>query len=701
MAVNVIDTLKPKNNGDFPVVEAEDVAVGTVRLSEALNQKADKSELAQTNAALSGKANTAEVTAATNNLQAQINQIEIGASAEAVVAPEVTAARVDSEGVSHATLKARIDNTESMIADVETDLSDEVAGIVTKTYNDLDLTNTSTYDSTYNGYFSPGGFISDPAYRSYLLRLDKDTTIYCKSKNDSYLSICIYNTNEFTGGSRYRYNPSSSEDTLPYVGNPLSLSKEQYLTITVKVADGAFDFVLSNYYLLSKTLEEDVALDATQVTQITREITPYFAGTTSFSGDLELDNESTYERTYNGYFGPNGFTPDDAYISYLVHVDKYTSIYCESRNDTYFSICVYDTDEFTGGTRYRYKKNDSDNLPYEANPLSLSRGQYVLLTVSVFDTEFAVILPDYNSVQVLDANVRLDEAQIEQIKENTDIGECYIIYHDSDTGIFTEAVDIFTPTKVGYIRYHFAHGISVDANANIWRITNAYATDNQFNDRFTITTNGEWELALQPVGAPDFAGGTTHGDQVMTDITWFIDGKKVDITSITELTVFTRLKVIETSGLYNPSNPEIQMVQVTSEHIWDKEKLTINQALLWDTETEIQLLSAYMGMHLPAKAITDHFYTDASYAPLACLGNYAVYNNVKRAVIYGDTSGVSTEFWNTEYPTGYTGEGTFRFTDNNGGAYNKGYFVVTSGATIPIGQTLWKSSVHYKFEVGK
>lgn len=121
MSVKIIDTLKPKNNGSFPIVEAVDVSVtDELRLPEALASKADSSALAETNAALESKANASDVETATANLQGQINQIEISASAEAVVAPEVAAARVDAEGVEHATLKARIDGSET---EFRTDIS--------------------------------------------------------------------------------------------------------------------------------------------------------------------------------------------------------------------------------------------------------------------------------------------------------------------------------------------------------------------------------------------------------------------------------------------------------------------------------------------------------------------------------------------------------------------------------------------------
>ena len=110
MAVEIIDTLKPKNNGIFPVVEAEDVAVSdSLRLPEALGQKAEQTDLEELSDELAAKASTSDLTTATANLQGQINQIEISATAEAVVAPEVAAARVGDDGTEYSTLKSRLD----------------------------------------------------------------------------------------------------------------------------------------------------------------------------------------------------------------------------------------------------------------------------------------------------------------------------------------------------------------------------------------------------------------------------------------------------------------------------------------------------------------------------------------------------------------------------------------------------------------
>jgi len=154
MSVKIIDTLKPKNNGSFPIVEAVDVAVSEeLRLPAALAAKADVSDLAAIGEDVAGKANASDVATATANLQGQIDQIEISATAEAVVAPEVAGARVNSDGVSFGTLKARCDSDFSAHTDAEREIYDTIGeiseslGEQTKTDN-LSLTWTSGYVGT-------------------------------------------------------------------------------------------------------------------------------------------------------------------------------------------------------------------------------------------------------------------------------------------------------------------------------------------------------------------------------------------------------------------------------------------------------------------------------------------------------------------------------------------------------------------------
>lgn len=99
MPVNVIGTLKPKNNGKFPVAEAVDIKVtDNQRLDEALENKAD---LSTVNFALDNKADKT----ITTNLQSQIDEIITPVTQDA----EVQNARIGANGTPYNTLKSRLD----------------------------------------------------------------------------------------------------------------------------------------------------------------------------------------------------------------------------------------------------------------------------------------------------------------------------------------------------------------------------------------------------------------------------------------------------------------------------------------------------------------------------------------------------------------------------------------------------------------
>lgn len=86
---------------EFPTAQAVDAAL----------KRANKAEVdvIDLTTEMGGKVDNSDFQMKTQNLQGQINQIVISSSAEAVVAPEVAAARVDFDGTEYETLKGRLD----------------------------------------------------------------------------------------------------------------------------------------------------------------------------------------------------------------------------------------------------------------------------------------------------------------------------------------------------------------------------------------------------------------------------------------------------------------------------------------------------------------------------------------------------------------------------------------------------------------
>ena len=118
MPVYVIDTLKPKNGLDFPIVEAVDVAVeGYSSLADAVSHFATDTAIAAINTALDLKADKTT----TASLQSQIDQIAQAAGTGSADT-EVAQARVGVGGITYNTLKNRLDAGDAKLAAVDSEL---------------------------------------------------------------------------------------------------------------------------------------------------------------------------------------------------------------------------------------------------------------------------------------------------------------------------------------------------------------------------------------------------------------------------------------------------------------------------------------------------------------------------------------------------------------------------------------------------
>lgn len=121
MAVEVIDKIKPKNGGSFPIADAVDIEVSEgVRLPETLEAKADVSELQLTNATIRTKADTQMVTESISDLQSQIDEIVTPVTQDA----EVQNARVGVDGKTYQSLKKRIDSEVNTINNIVSSIKD-------------------------------------------------------------------------------------------------------------------------------------------------------------------------------------------------------------------------------------------------------------------------------------------------------------------------------------------------------------------------------------------------------------------------------------------------------------------------------------------------------------------------------------------------------------------------------------------------
>lgn len=176
MSVHVIDTIKPKNDLGFPVVEAVDVAVNdSLRLP----------------AALELKANSADVQETATGLQNQINNIVTPVTEDA----EVINARIGADSTSYATLKARLDGENAV-------LSGDIEGLNTMVESlnrSIGVSSISLIgDQLESGYYSSVDGTKQSS--SSFIRSKKlyaiDGGMFYKSGTQAQVRMCLYDENK-------------------------------------------------------------------------------------------------------------------------------------------------------------------------------------------------------------------------------------------------------------------------------------------------------------------------------------------------------------------------------------------------------------------------------------------------------------------------------------------------------------------------
>lgn len=406
-----------------------------------------------------------------------------------------------------------------------------------------------------------------------------------------------------------------------------------------------------------------------------------------------------------------GVVSSSNYNSYIYYAPNDFQLYIDSADLAslgYVSVCIVENaGEFSNnniigdtGTVKRYRKSDN-NMPSLNNPLSVPKGSALIFTEPATTNNWGY---QFDTFFKLKKDVSLDDAQIEQVKNDivdvVDTRKCKVRYVDeASTDASTERLEIFIPTVTGYVCYSFMHCIHLDTDVSyghqdIWRVSYAYAYDNGLNLRYPLTTAGEWELALHLVDRTDFSGGHMHGDEVFTDIVFLLDGLPISYSSLTDLTNFETLTIVERSNLYDPADNTTIIAEHGSEHIFNKDGLAINQSVKWLISD--QTTSCYMAMLPISKTVSNKVFVNSDFI-IESLPTRVSKSNTTMATLYSDTLGVKVVFEIQKYPLSNP---SFLCTDNDGGAYNKCYYVITPDQNVSVNER-WESTTVFKISISK
>ena len=439
--------------------------------------------------------------------------------------------------------------------------------------------------------------------------------------------------------------------------------------------------------------------------------------------DLKEDISEIADRTSNvdfrtvenvvgltGYnMGTNGTTELRAsalstYSAYYLYADNDFDIYfdpADIANVWFIDISMIKnaqpitqsgTTYIVSGTDAVYYRKSNNNLPTAENPLHVPQGACVSITESNASGNWLVHMSGEGAL-ILGPDVKLNETQLTQAIDAVDLKKCKLKYNSASPYNY---VEIYIPNVDGYVKYEFTHDVITSINADIWRVDGAYHTDDDLVQDYALTTAGEWEIAVKIKDRDDFSGGSAHGDEVVTSIMFIVDGKPTDITTLTSLTEFNELYIVENSNLYDPDDSITIFANHNSVHIFNKGGLTIKQSCKFVVSETI--LSAYMAMLPIAKTVSNRLVPNSDYVPII-IDNNRLYS-VSGVTIYKSDGKVQTNFYVPEFQF-FGNNFNFLCIDNGGTQYNKCYFVNTlEDLDVPSG-TIWKSEARYEFITGE
>jgi hypothetical protein len=251
---------------------------------------------------------------------------------------------------------------------------------------------------------------------------------------------------------------------------------------------------------------------------------------------------------------------------------------------------------------------------------------------------------------------------------------------------------VYVPTTVGYINYNLGHSVDANNNCDTWRLTTAYAYDDNLKNGYALTAGGEWDMALKISGTDDFIGGY-NGDEVYTSCTFLIDNKIKDVTQIVDLTPFETIMVFVISFGYDPTDHATEVFYNDKTFTFDENGVKLNQTIEWLGDYSLE--ECYVAMVTPSSSFTDSYYTDVDTALKPIQGSFTV-NNCSSATVVGKEGKIRFTASIPNYPACGLGDCVFTL-DNCDGAYNKAYFAVCRYAEVSEGE-IWEFTTQYNIQ---
>lgn len=428
------------------------------------------------------------------------------------------------------------------------------------------------------------------------------------------------------------------------------------------------------------TEAEQTEIDA----RIVEEVAKYVGGGTGEVEDISVSNdwsEWTVHETTNVNSTPALVTNATNYADYTTYsytVDRDVNLYFENySNADYLAIGIFPNGITADGTdRYRLSDN---NLPTVDSPLTVAAGTAIAVTVKTH--KFTLWGLAQSSVEEgADFTGTIDSIVTTKINSLQN-GRIAVKFAKTST---YQRITVYHAANGDYcIGQIFERVPNTDKNSDVWHLKYAYLCNSKTLEQVNaspnvsnyfegqIVNNGEWENAIKETGQDDFMGGTLHGDEIMTAVHFFLDGKPLDMTAAF-LLYGDELKVIGTTELFRVNDKTVKVADRSCVWTFKNGEIVVNQTHKFAVDTT---LDASYTMMLPVnKLYSETFLVDGNPSLLSFPKESA--NSYKPDF----TKGVKEQLVNTfgngvvcEFLVSCNQPGTWLMQDN-GNEYNKMYF---------------------------
>lgn len=255
-----------------------------------------------------------------------------------------------------------------------------------------------------------------------------------------------------------------------------------------------------------------------------------------------------------------------------------------------------------------------------------------------------------------------------------------------------EQLIIDLPRENGFARFTLLHTQDAAKNADCWRLGKLFACDDFGQVTQTLAINGEWEAALHLKNRTDFSGGYAHGNEMQEgSLVVYLDGQPAALAALTARTAFRTLRVMESTALYDPDDPETVIARQNRVYCFDRERLVLRQRITWQCDEEIT--SCYVGM-LPAARMENQLVQSEFGEPVildAAVNTFV--HGARQLTVF--VPGAALTMRVLQHPWA---EPLLYLCDNGGLPYCKLYAVARLSGAVSDGEA-WCSEVAYEVDM--